>query len=286
MGEPMSVSQERVAAAWAAGREASGSHMDTDGKSVYTYGHEIGITEKGEKIGRCCHASNSSAAHSGLLYAWADKIVECAHHGRPDLHKDRVHRHKHPVLLDLCKIDIVYRTATEAIRANRECACVFQCLFCKRWHVNSTWGVDSRESSSEHRDDTYSDDVVTHRVNPFSLSQEDLYKKFGFEDAAEFDKLTRSRLVYGDDLENLGAFEMWEFLDKTKVGLLAAFPKLLEPQPTERLWSVRSYGKSTHRRARVASCALPEGDRRESRRSAAVYANKGRQDTLLGGAKV
>lgn len=93
---------EGVAAAWRDNVRWSASNMGTDGKVVWSYSHRIGFTsDTGEKVAHDCHASSSTAAHSGYVKAVSDRRICCpcgvAHHsllllslaGEARLYQDR-----------------------------------------------------------------------------------------------------------------------------------------------------------------------------------------------------
>lgn len=255
---------ERVAAAWSAGFSAHASNIDTDGKTVYSWNrHVIGTTTaEGRKVRICCHYSQSTATHSGALDEWADDVQECegtgyGNHGRPDLHPEPRRHWRRPVLFDRCLEDAQpnsLRAAskpTAVLKAHPDASCTFVCLFCGFWHPNFSWTHESRESAGEHSNDQHQDGIATHRLNPGCPDNDVLYQRKGFAGRAELWELTSNSAVTYSWIDNAARYTdymNWQTLDQTKDGLILAFPEILVPQPTERLWWVRPYaGQTWHR---------------------------------------
>jgi hypothetical protein len=68
----------RVAHAWKQGEAYSQSNMHTDGRTLYSYGHPIGITEEdGTKVAYACAASPTTGKHGCEARAIADRVEAC-----------------------------------------------------------------------------------------------------------------------------------------------------------------------------------------------------------------
>ena len=81
------VTNQEVAEAWAANRPASTSTLSTDGVTLKSYNHQIGDTDDSGKILMCCHYSKTTSKQCSTVRGFADRVVECPDHGRPDLHR-------------------------------------------------------------------------------------------------------------------------------------------------------------------------------------------------------
>ena len=72
----------RIAAAWMVGSPDSGSNFRTDGQTLYSYAHVVGITgSNGRKIAYDCHYSVTTAKQTGPAKAMAHEIRPCESHG-------------------------------------------------------------------------------------------------------------------------------------------------------------------------------------------------------------
>lgn len=153
---------ERVAASWRFGRRAVGPNMRTDGESVWSWGHRIGITSPdGKKIGFCCHYSQSTAEHSGMVCREADQAMGCELHERLALHRDR-----NPY------VQKDYGAPCEggelgpkaAWLAHPDALCVFRCLRCSLWHEGKcTTFVDGLDPRHQHGRSS-SEDSADHQL--------------------------------------------------------------------------------------------------------------------------
>jgi hypothetical protein len=76
----------QVANAWMQGKPLWQGHLMTDGESVYSYAHKIGMTvSSGGKRVICCHASKTTATHCSALRQAGAASYSCPRHRRTDI---------------------------------------------------------------------------------------------------------------------------------------------------------------------------------------------------------
>jgi hypothetical protein len=68
--------KDKVASAWRRGEWESSSNLSTDGETVHSYGHVIGITRTLSKIAYDCHYSRTTAGHCSALKKVAGRTLD------------------------------------------------------------------------------------------------------------------------------------------------------------------------------------------------------------------
>jgi hypothetical protein len=72
--------RERMAYAWIAGHKAKGANMHTDGQTLWSYAHVVGVTlDDGTKVAFDCHYSVTTTKQTGPAKVAADLVA----HGCP-----------------------------------------------------------------------------------------------------------------------------------------------------------------------------------------------------------
>lgn len=78
------MTNDEVAQRWRDGKPAASISMHTDGERLFSYRHEIGRTEDGDKVAVCCHRSRTTQSnHLSAAKRAATAITECPEHSRP-----------------------------------------------------------------------------------------------------------------------------------------------------------------------------------------------------------
>ena len=67
--------QSVVTDAWSVGKAKRGGNLSTDGQTLFSYNHPIGITIGAAKIAYDCHYSVTTARHSNGGKGVADEVV-------------------------------------------------------------------------------------------------------------------------------------------------------------------------------------------------------------------